>query len=60
MQYMKLYRKKVLNNVIHRLPLLQLHRAHDRSQKSSLPSGLREVRNLEEKTAEGKREEKEG
>ena len=60
MQYMKLYRKKVLNNVIHRLPMLQLHRAHDRSQKSSLSPGVQEVRNLEEKTTEGKGEEKEG
>ena len=56
----RLSRKAELNNVIHRLSLLQLHRAYDRSQKSSLPSGLREVRGLESETAEGKGEEKEG
>lgn len=53
-------RKAELNNGIHRLPLLQLHRANDRSQKSSLSPGVQEVRNLEEKTTEGKGEEKEG
>lgn len=56
----RLSRKAGLNNVIHRLSLLQLHRAYDRRQKSSLPSGLREVRGLESETAEGKGEEKEG
>lgn len=57
---LRLSRKAGLNNVIHRLPMLQLHRANDRSQKSSLSPGVQEVRNLEEKTTEGKGEEKEG
>ena len=57
---LRLSRKAGLSNVIYRLPLLQLHRPNDRSQKSSLPPRVREVRGLEEKTTEGKGEEKEG
>ena len=57
---LRLSRKAGLNNVIHRLPLLRLHRPNDRSQKGCLSSGLREVRGLEGETAEGKGEEKEG
>lgn len=60
MMQSRLSRKAGLNNDIHRLPLLRLHRPNDRSQKSSLPSGLRKVCGLEGETAEGKGEEKEG
>lgn len=49
-----LSRKAGLNNVIHRLSLLQLHRVNDRSQKGCLSPRMREVRNLEGETAEGK------
>lgn len=56
----RLSRKAGLNNVIHRLPLLFLQRPNDRSQKSSLPPRMREVRSLEGETTEGKGKEKEG